>query len=269
MSRITIYKHEIFVARKKNRYPVTQCGVIYVREGEVSYTTKEKQTRKLCAGEFTIYHSDQVRDLESNHVDGHFCADILTFEPSLFRQFCDNLNHSFPSIEQSDTERYALGEADTTAKQILELLIASKEHGVCSELTLESLAQALIYEMLTTETSFQPIVKSACNQGTAEKVIGFIEINIEHDVSLESTARFLGMSIATLKRRLAAENLSFSQILKVKRVNHAATKLRLTDKSIAQIATESGFKSAAHFSTAFKGVQGMTPKEFRQHVKGK
>lgn len=267
MSRITIYKHEIFVARKRNRYPITQCGIIFVNEGCLTYQTKENQKRELQAGEFTIYHSDQVRDLESQTLNGCFSADIITFEPSLFRQFCDNLKEKIPEPVDTQTTNYALGDNHPTAKRILELLISVKQSEAGFDLTAESLAQALIYEILMIEPCFLPMVRSACNQGTAEKVIGFIEINIENDVSLESTARFLGMSIATLKRRLAAEELSFSNILKVKRVNHAATKLRLSEKSIAQIAVESGFKSAAHFSTAFKGVQGMTPKEFRQHVK--
>jgi len=269
MSRIKVYKHNVFVVRKKNRYPITQCGLILVSSGKVHYKTKDNKSRTLHSGEFTIYHSDQIRDLESHADDGTFFANIITFEPSLFRHICDNLNHTVSSqaVERHLTN-YALSEKQQTANEILKLLLNAKMSESSSEATLESLAQALIYEILTVDPSFLPIIQSACNQGTAEKVIGFIEINIENDVSLESTARFLGMSIATLKRRLASENLSFSQILKIKRVNHAATKLRLSTKSIAQIALESGFKSAAHFSTAFKGVLGMTPKEFRQHVKG-
>ncbi|WP_413283355.1 helix-turn-helix domain-containing protein [Vibrio sp. MA40-2] len=267
MSRIKVYKHDVFIARKTNRYPLTQCGIIFISNGEVSYQTKEQQSRILKAGEFSIYHSERIDCLESHAKNGYFSAEIVTFEPSLFRQFCDNLQHSASLADQQPLQNFALSDQHSTAKNILELLLHAKQSGSSSEATLESLAQALVYEMLSIEPGFFPIIKSACNQGTAEKVIAFIEINIENDVSLETTAHFLGMSIATLKRRLAAENLSFSQILKTKRVNHAATKLRLSNKSIAQIATESGFKSAAHFSTAFKGVQGMTPKEFRQQVK--
>jgi AraC-like DNA-binding protein len=52
----------------------------------------------------------------------------------------------------------------------------------------------------------------------------------------------------------------------VKRINFAATQLRKSEKSITEIAFESGFKSAAHFSTAFKSVYNMTPKDFRNQV---
>ncbi|MDV7103568.1 AraC family transcriptional regulator [Vibrio sp. TH_r3] len=267
MSRIKVYKHDVFVARKTNRYPITQCGIIYVSCGQVTYQTKAQEPRILKAGEFTIYHSDRLDHLESHCDAGQFCAEIVTFEPSLLRQFCDKLEPSTTIVNQHELQHFSLTEQHYTAQKILALLLHAKKTETSSETTLESLAQALLSEVVSIEPGFLPIIESACNQRTAEKVIAFIEINIENDVSLESTAHFLGMSIATLKRRLAAENLSFSQILKIKRVNYAATKLRLSNKSIAEIATESGFKSAAHFSTAFKGVQGMTPKEFRQHVK--
>ncbi|MDF5203558.1 helix-turn-helix domain-containing protein, partial [Vibrio parahaemolyticus] len=49
-------------------------------------------------------------------------------------------------------------------------------------------------------------------------------------------------------------------------INFAATQLRKSEKSITEIAFESGFKSAAHFSTAFKSVYNMTPKDFRNQV---
>ncbi|GLO63820.1 AraC family transcriptional regulator [Vibrio sp. MACH09] len=266
MSRITIYEHNVFIARKRDRYPVTQCGVIFVREGFLTYKNENDEISQLKAGEFTVYHSDQLRDLESFADDGHFLADIITFEPSLFRQFCDTFSNSAVEVSDDKAPVYLLNESHKTALQTLTLLIEAKQSGLSSELTLESLSQALLFEIIHVAPNLQPVMRSACNQSTAQKVIGFIELNIENDVSLDMTAHFLGISIATLKRRLAAENLSFSQILKVKRVNHAATKLRLSSKSIAQIAFESGFKSAAHFSTAFKGVQGMTPKEFRQQI---
>lgn len=269
MSRITIYKHEIFVARKRDRYPVTQCGVIFIREGLLTYKTRDNKIHQLKAGEFTVYHSDQLRYLESFAENGYFLADVITFEPSLFRQFCDTYSENEPSSQEDQQEVFALNDRHDIAFQVLQLLIKAKESNATSELTLEALSQTLLFEMVHVAPHLQPIIRSACNQSTAQKVIGFIEFNIENDVSLEMTAHFLGISIATLKRRLAAEELSFSQILKVKRVNHAATKLRLSNKSIAQIAFESGFKSAAHFSTAFKGVQGMTPKEFRQQITSK
>ncbi|WP_375748177.1 helix-turn-helix transcriptional regulator [Vibrio sp. HN007] len=262
MARITIYNHSSFTTRKKDRYPVTQCGIILVEQGQVKYQTHEQEKRELAAGQFTIYHSEEFKNLESIPVDDKFAAKIITFEPSLLQQFYLQL----PQKTYTDESSFApIDEHKAIASSILLLLIEAAQNN-SSDPTLEALSVALIMEVIASSPGHIPILQRACNQSAAQKVIRFIELNIENEVSLENTARFLGMSTATLKRRLAAEGLSFSQILKVKRVNYAATKLRLTNKSIAEIAFESGFKSAAHFSTAFKGVQGITPKEFRQRI---
>ncbi|WED24350.1 AraC family transcriptional regulator [Vibrio sp. JC009] len=262
MARITIYKQSSFTPRKKDRYPVTTCGIILIEQGRLTYKTHKHEDRELKSGEYTIYHSDEFKLLESHPENGDFSAQMITFEPNLLQQFYLHIQ------QMSEIEEVAFRPLDSDYKiatQILELLAdATKNHS--SDDTLEALATALLLEIINVSPNHLPILQRACNQSSAQKVIRFIELNIENEVSLENTARFLGMSTATLKRRLSAEGLSFSQILKVKRVNYAADKLRLTSKSIADIAFESGFKSAAHFSTAFKGVQGITPKEFRQKI---
>ena len=266
MSKITIYKHQSLTTRKKDRFPSTQSGILYIREGELLLRTGDDKQHTLSAGNFIIYHSDDLKELQSLPLNEVFTAEMIIFEPSLFQGFCNQIPKSSHAVNDDDrSELFVFNGEHRIANHILTLLIEAKDSGSNTQTT-ESLALALLFEMFQIAPSIQTTVRKAFNQSTAQKVIRFIELNIENEVSLETTAQFLGMSTATLKRRLAAENLSFSQLLKVKRVNFAATKLRLTNKSIAQIAFESGFKSAAHFSTAFKGVQGMTPKEFRQQV---
>ncbi|MDW2335269.1 AraC family transcriptional regulator, partial [Vibrio sp. 1069] len=125
---------------------------------------------------------------------------------------------------------------------------------------------ALLSLMVEVQPDILSIIDDASSLTASQKAIKYIEKNIEKDITLEGLAAHMSMSIATLKRRLAAENLSFSQILKVKRINYAATQLRVSQKSITEIAFESGFKSAAHFSTAFKSIYNITPKDFRNQV---
>ncbi len=117
--------------------------------------------------------------------------------------------------------------------------------------------------MVDKHPSLASTIASAAKLTVTQKVIYYIEQNIENNISLDTLANYMGMSPATLKRRLSAEDLSFSNLLKIKRIAHAATQLRTSNKSITQIAYESGFKSAAHFSTAFKTYHGKTPKDFR------
>jgi len=48
------------------------------------------------------------------------------------------------------------------------------------------------------------------------------------------------------------------------RMNRAAEMILLTDYNMDKIAKECGFTSATYFSTKFKGVYGMTPREYRE-----
>jgi AraC-like DNA-binding protein len=267
MSKVTVFKHESLTTRKKDRFPATQSGILRVQKGALNIRTEDNTSLVLSAGEFVVYHSDDLKELQSQALYESFLAEMVIFEPSVFQAFCNQAPKTNTTVNPKTPSEppFVFDTSHTIATHILDLLIAAKE-SECSDYTVESLAHALLADIIHTAPAAQTTLRKAFDQTTAQKVIRFIELNIDNEVSLEATSQFLGMSTATLKRRLAAEDLSFSQLLKVKRVNYAATKLRLTNKSIAEIAFESGFKSAAHFSTAFKGVQGMTPKEFRQQV---
>ncbi|PWI31947.1 AraC family transcriptional regulator [Vibrio albus] len=267
MSKVTVFKHESLTTRKKDRFPATQSGILRVKKGALNIRTEDNTSLVLSAGEFIVYHSDDLKEVQSQALYESFLAEIIILEPSVFQAFCNQIPKPNQVINTENVAEkvFVFGTSHTIATTILDLLISAKE-AESSDHTVEALAHALLAEIIHISPTTQTIFRKAFDQTTAQKVIRFIELNIDNEVSLEATSQFLGMSTATLKRRLAAEDLSFSQLLKVKRVNYAATKLRLTNKSIAEIAFESGFKSAAHFSTAFKGVQGMTPKEFRQQV---
>jgi AraC-like DNA-binding protein len=76
----------------------------------------------------------------------------------------------------------------------------------------------------------------------------------------KSVAQALGMSVATLRRRLAEEDGSFRQIRARALTNLASAKLR-TGEQIGQIASELGFADVRSFSRAFKGWTGLTPSE--------
>jgi AraC-like DNA-binding protein len=56
----------------------------------------------------------------------------------------------------------------------------------------------------------------------------------------------------------------FAEYLLLTRLKKAAMLLSQTDKSITDIAMETGFSTASYFIQRFKEYQGMTPKRFRK-----
>ncbi|PWC20828.1 AraC family transcriptional regulator [Brenneria roseae subsp. roseae] len=73
----------------------------------------------------------------------------------------------------------------------------------------------------------------------------------------------LGMSEATLRRRLAEEQTQFRTLLQDIRMHHAMTLLQTTRWSLSQIADACGYRAASRFSLRFKQRFGCSPADIR------
>jgi len=82
--------------------------------------------------------------------------------------------------------------------------------------------------------------------------------------TLGQAARSFNMSEATLRRKLAAENTGFSEILSDTRMNRALGLIQTTTLPMAQIAFEVGYDSPSQFAARFKERFGVNPR----HVRG-
>ncbi len=82
--------------------------------------------------------------------------------------------------------------------------------------------------------------------------------------SVEAVADLLHMSERTLKRQLAQEGTTFSDILENIRRQMAVRLLDGNDQSIERIAEELGYSDVANFNRAFKRWTGTTPGQYRR-----
>lgn len=86
----------------------------------------------------------------------------------------------------------------------------------------------------------------------------------EEDMSLERVAKSLGMSTRTLKRKLAAEGTSFSDIVDERRRERALELCADKSRGVEEIAAMLGYSDVANFVRAFRRWTGMTPAAFRR-----
>lgn len=117
----------------------------------------------------------------------------------------------------------------------------------------------------TPKTKPAPVTKSpARGSEFTTKVMILIEDHIkEPDFDVEKIAALLGISRIHVNRKLKAEGApSPSAMIKEKRMDRAKFYLLQSDLSMAQIASECGFRSPSYFTTAFKDYTGLTPSEF-------
>jgi AraC-like DNA-binding protein len=80
-------------------------------------------------------------------------------------------------------------------------------------------------------------------------------------------ARGLGMAERTLKRRLAEQGTSYSELLDRQRQTRALELLR-TEASVEEIAERLGYSDAANFTRAFRRWTGKSPRTLRKAARG-
>lgn len=77
-------------------------------------------------------------------------------------------------------------------------------------------------------------------------------------------AEATGASVRSFQRRLAAEGLSYSQVVEQVRFDQAVQMLHESSMQLIDIASELGYSNAANFTRAFKRWTGVSPRKFRQ-----
>lgn len=97
-----------------------------------------------------------------------------------------------------------------------------------------------------------------------ERVHGAIATDLV-TASAADVARSLGVSTRTLQRRLREAGSTFQHEVTVVRVRAAQRMMTESDHTLARIAQDAGFASAATFSVAFRKLVGQSPREWRQN----
>ncbi|MHA1535981.1 MAG: AraC-like transcriptional regulator QhpR [Alphaproteobacteria bacterium] len=102
-------------------------------------------------------------------------------------------------------------------------------------------------------------------QATAARVSEAIYACFGHGpVNQFAVARKLGLSRRSLRRKLEAEGITFSNVLAETRLRLARRTLARTDRSLAQIALDLGYSDQSAFTRAFKLSGGQPPGRYRK-----
>ena len=90
-----------------------------------------------------------------------------------------------------------------------------------------------------------------------------IDLMVEGDISAESVAVQLNISVRTLGRRLDEEHLSFRELLSEQRHELALKYIRDESLTLTEISYLLGFSEPSSFSRAYRGWTGMSPSKAR------
>lgn len=103
------------------------------------------------------------------------------------------------------------------------------------------------------------------NHSVVEKVVTYIEMHLEEDLSLDQIAKELNYSKYYIAR-VFVENTDCTiyKYIQGRRLTEAASKLINTKKPIIEIAYEAKYSSQQAFSLAFHQVYQCTPQTYRK-----
>ena len=105
--------------------------------------------------------------------------------------------------------------------------------------------------------------------GNMWRVLEYIDGHYQHEISLQQVARLVNISTTSLSRNFTKYmGIGFAGYIMQKRIQYAIHLLMSSDKTVLEIALESGFNSTASFYKAFKKITNLTPKDYRHRVDG-
>ena len=116
-----------------------------------------------------------------------------------------------------------------------------------------------IYEKDCRQTLEQLIMLTT----TTELAKSALQFKDKELLTRSQLARCLNMSDQTLKRRLAAEGVSYKSLVKDIRQKKACDLLQSTELTMEEIANKVGYRDVANFYRAFKSWTGLTPRSCR------
>lgn len=110
-----------------------------------------------------------------------------------------------------------------------------------------------------------PIALPTTDDQRLRQVLTYIQENLDQPLTMENTCHRFAFSERTLSRLFKARtDLSFFQYVKMARIIRAMEYLLETDKSISEIAYETGYNSISAFSNTFFELTGSRPTTFAQ-----
>lgn len=107
-------------------------------------------------------------------------------------------------------------------------------------------------------------VKSEETENRINKVCQFIQRNFKKGINLEQAASLIHLSNSAFSKFFKrATGKTFSDYVNDMRIGNACQQLTESDKTIGEIAFNSGFESLTYFNRVFLKKKGATPRKFR------
>ena len=250
-----------FVAREREciaRFHPTTPGLVVVIEGskQVSWGAER---RDCAAGDALFLPADAVLDVvnDPDPATGFYRALYLQFP----RHMIIEAARRWPEFAARDP---GLGVAtvaldDSLASAVLH--VAEGLHHCSKRMSAHRLLGVLGHLAERGVVRFAP---KYVERSVMEAIRLLIRHRLDQPWSAGTVAATLGMSEATLRRRLAAEGRSLRMVVLGERMEAAHRLLRERTADVAEAMAATGYVSRSHFSRHYKAAHGAVPSRSRR-----
>ena len=237
--------------------------ILLTLEGMVTYTIEDKiyQVRK---GEILIVPPDTLHSLSMGEGSSRY---LFLFESDAIMAMRD-----LKAMASYFHKPFHLRDGSDAHVRIRELLLRAREAYEKREMMWNTMCYSCILRVYATLgqrylSGIKPRTGDNMRNMDSEvinAVMTYINNHYREELSLEDVARFAGFSRYYFSRSFKRQTgYSFKDYLCQKRLQVAVDLLIRTDKSMKDVALESGFGSVATFNRVFREKKGCTPTQFR------
>jgi AraC-like DNA-binding protein len=196
----------------------------------------------------------------------------LAIDPAFIEQTIQHLNEHFPRAETRDTWQFSADSYHLHNDQETELLIKKlirlfRENSPFKAFFVQNALSELVVRLMQSGVRDVLLRQSKALSGSHRLafVIEYIRQHLTRPICADELADKACLSKSHFFRLFRSElGQSPTQFILAERIRLAKQILSNPAKSITDACYESGFHSLTHFSSAFRAVEQMSPRQYRQ-----
>lgn len=212
--------------------------------------------KHVCdTGDFVFFSSMQSIHMRNIPDSSKYLALLIEFDFSDFEKATINIGNT-SNVQKMATD-YKIGKPNDSLYKCLIQFID------CLEWASQEIIDNRKVEIINVLTSLgcEFLINSFHRKKISEKVIELIEFN--NNITHVDICKEIGLSEATLYRKLTSEGKSFKKLKDKVLMGKAIHLLQTTNISISNISEMVGYSSSVRFNQRFKSYFGLTPKELK------
>ena len=200
----------------------------------------------------------------------------LTISDEFIRKTIAELNEQLPRVEaidewQLDVDNYLLQNDPEISSLTDKLIRLFRENNPFKPFFIKNTLRELIVRLTQTQvrTGLLHQTNQHINTNRLAYVVAYIRENLTHALSVDDLSDKACLSKSHFFRLFKRElGISPTQFILTERIQLAKAILSNPTKTITDACYESGFNSLTHFSSAFRSIEHICPRQFKRQLFG-